>query len=682
MAQPSRTRRFLSAFIQPLTFVIGFPLAFASATHAPTPHDLAIVLAGPPTVVSETAASLDTTDEFSVTHTATATEAEDAVFTREAVGSIEIQPVQDLGDPSAPPTFAVTTYIASGGGVAATEVVRHLGAGLAAQYGTLAEVVDVAPLSDEDGTGTGLFFLLSYVSLGGYLVIISLLQFAPTARLRTQYLAAGVNAILAPLLVFSLSAVFVGGYGAGFGELAALLGTAALYVFTVSAIAILIAQFLGKVATVGVMVVIVFLGFPGSGGTIPASMMPPFWQGVHEVFFSSAALESFRSIVYFDGNGVGRWLPQLVAWTVTIVLLTVVVHLRRRAGAGSHHPSFPTLSTATQASDVGASSRSMNNPLVAIVGTALMPLFFMVLLTTSFVSASHSPTPNNLPITIAGTDAVTNHVSVAITAETGPAFAITTTTSPSSARMHVVEQDSVGAILVNDIGVTIVKASAAGVTAAATVARLGNEVAAELELPVTIHDAAPLAEHDATGTSLFLLLVACTVGGFLAIIGPSQVRSHLSSRMMLATSAIAAVVIPVLSGAILSIFVGGLGASFDILAAVLGIAMIYTFTVGLIATLFHQLLGVGSVFPVMIFAVALNLPSTGGMSPASMLPQFWQGLHSFWFGSGAFEAMRSTLYFGGATTGQWLAQILAWTGIILVLVIGTSMLNRRGRVEL
>ncbi|UFS61289.1 hypothetical protein [Subtercola endophyticus] len=35
---------------------------------------------------------------------------------------------------------------------------------------------------------------------------------------------------------------------------------------------------------------------------------------------------SFRSIVYFGGNGVERFLPQLLAWTVGLVLVNFVVY--------------------------------------------------------------------------------------------------------------------------------------------------------------------------------------------------------------------------------------------------------------------------------------------------------------------------------------------------------------------
>jgi hypothetical protein len=169
--------------------------------------------------------------------------------------------------------------------------------------------------------------LLTYTSLAAYLVIIVLTQVMPKAGLRARYGAVGITSFAAPLIVFGLSSIFIGDYGASFGTIAALLGVNALYVFTVGALAILLAQFLGKLASVGVMGFIVLLNFPSSGGPTPASMLPPFWQGMHQFYFGSGAYEAFRSIVYFDGNGAQRWLLQLLAWTVGLILITTIVHL-------------------------------------------------------------------------------------------------------------------------------------------------------------------------------------------------------------------------------------------------------------------------------------------------------------------------------------------------------------------
>ena len=75
--------------------------------------------------------------------------------------------------------------------------------------------------------------------------------------------------------------------------------------------------------------------------------------------------------------------------------------------------------------------------------------------------------------------------------------------------------------------------------------------------------------------------------------------------------------------------------------ALLGIGAVDTFTVGTIAILPEQLAGQASIFAVLTLVIFLNFPSSGGAIPVSFLPDFWQSLHSFWFGSGAMEAIGS-----------------------------------------
>jgi hypothetical protein len=314
--------RLASAFLAPLFFVIAFPLLFVGAIHSPTPNDLPILIVGPNSVVAEITADLDDSSSFEATQTDIASEARTSVEDRRVMGSIQI-------DTTGEASPIITTYVASAEGQSVAGAVRAAGAGIAEQFGTTAEVIEVAPLDAEDPLGSNLFYLLTYTSLAAYLVIIVLMQVQPSARLRHRYIAVGSAAVAAPLIVFGLSSVFVGDYGASFGSIAALLGVAALYVFTVGAAAILIEQFLGKAATIGIMGFIVLLNFPSSGGPTPASLLPTFWQALHSVYFGSGAYESFRGIIYFDGAGTTRWVLQLLAWTGGLVLVTIVVHLAR-----------------------------------------------------------------------------------------------------------------------------------------------------------------------------------------------------------------------------------------------------------------------------------------------------------------------------------------------------------------
>lgn len=338
-------RRVLAAFLLPAFFVIVFPLAYVSATHAPSPHDLALAVVGPDQVVGRIASSLDRTAQFDVVEqTDQTSRARSVVADRDADGSILVAVAGPEASGSAEsagaasgaqapsaqqPALTVTAYVAEAGGRAAASSVEAAASGVAKQLGTTARTVDVAPLTTADPLGTDLFYLLVYTSLGGYLVIIVLTQVMPSARLRVRFGVALAASIAAPALVFGLSSIFVGDYAQDFGTIVSLLGVDALYVFTVSSVAILLQQFLRGAATFGVMAFIVFLNFPSAGGAVPAALLPRFWQGVHSFYFGAGAFESFRSLVYFDGAGLERWLPQLMAWTAGLLLAIVLVETVR-----------------------------------------------------------------------------------------------------------------------------------------------------------------------------------------------------------------------------------------------------------------------------------------------------------------------------------------------------------------
>lgn len=321
-------RRILAAFLLPLFFIVFFPLAFTSAIHAVGPNDLAIRIVGPDQVVSKIADGIDRTSAFSVQRSDRPADARAGVEHREVAGAISIQASTPTGaEAAAAPTFTVRTYVASGGGAAAASAVEALGERVADKLGTTTKTVDVAPLGTGDPQGTALFYFLVYTSLAGYLIIIVLMQVAPGTRLRSRFGVVAASAIVSPLLAFGLASIFVGDYGASFGTIAALLGVDAVYIFTVGNIAILANQFLGNAATFGIMATVVMLNFPSAGGIAPSGMLPGFWQIVHDGYFGSGAFESFRSLIYFSGNGLGRWFPQLIAWAVGLVLVNLVVRL-------------------------------------------------------------------------------------------------------------------------------------------------------------------------------------------------------------------------------------------------------------------------------------------------------------------------------------------------------------------
>jgi len=320
-----------------------------------------------------------------------------------------------------------------------------------------------------------------------------------------------------------------------------------------------------------------------------------------------------------------------------------------------------------------ARKASLRTTLIAVIS---MPVFFLLAFTICYVSATHAPLPHDMALTVAGPAAVTEQLADSIDEQATGAFDITQTTDAADARTAVEQREAVGAVIVDGDNVTTVVASGGGRLAVATITNVGQQVADSLGGTSTLEEVAPLPSDDPGGSILFFLLVICTVGAFLSITAISQAFRGASVKAMVATSVGAALVVPVLGFAMISVYVD-FEVTFGTVAALLGIGAIYTLAVGLLATLLTEVVGQASIFAVILLLIALNFPSSGGSVPESMLPPFWQVVHNGWIGSGAFEAMRSVMFFDGAGGGRWLIQLFIWLAVVAVLLVVTTGSKKR-----
>ena len=308
----------------PLFFVIMFCLCYVSAFHSPTPNNAPIVVVGPASVTAPLIDGIEKTSggKFDIVATDNAADAIARIGNRDAIGAIEI------GD-------TVTAHIATGAGASTVSVVTGLAHSIADQTGQQVTSVDSAPVTARDSSTVGLFYFLIVCTLGGYLTMTVLSQVAPRMRLREQYSILAGAAILTPLIAFGITSIFMHAFGASFGEILQLLEISMVYTFTVGAVCILLNKLLGQAAIFAVLTVLVFINFPSSGGAIPVSFLPGFWQHIHSFWLGSAAMEPIRSVIYFDGNGAGPHLIVLGVWLVAALGLTGLVASRQSKKAAA-----------------------------------------------------------------------------------------------------------------------------------------------------------------------------------------------------------------------------------------------------------------------------------------------------------------------------------------------------------
>lgn len=324
-----RTRSpYLGVILLPIFFIAVFVMAYISAGHAPTPHQFPLTIAGPSVTTSDIVTQIEdrSEDAFDLTRTTDVDRAIDTVEDRSAVGAILIETT------SAGTT--VTSVIGSGAGRLAASTVQDVAAQIADQLGATTETLDVAPVADTDQMGAGLFYLLVLCTMGAYLSVSGAFRGLPGLRQRSKLLIAVVASVLTPIVSFSALSFSLGGFGAGFGQLAALLGVAMIYTLVVSLLAVFFNELIGGAAVFAVVLFCLAGNLPGSGGSVPAAMLPPMWQWIHSLSFGGAAIEAFQAIVYFDGAGFEEAFARLMIWLVgTIVAVAVLFIVKARRAA-------------------------------------------------------------------------------------------------------------------------------------------------------------------------------------------------------------------------------------------------------------------------------------------------------------------------------------------------------------
>lgn len=666
--------KILAWFVLPLFFVIGFPLAYVSASHNPIPSEMPITIVGPSAVTTPIASSLEKGDKFAVAVSDQASDAKTSVTSRASVGSVLID-ITVAADGTR--MTRVTTYTASGEGRATTSAIQAVGDNIASQVGETNKVVDLAPLAKQDPLGSDLLYLLIFSSIGGYLVIITITELWGRSP-RVRLIGAAVTAVVTPPLVFFLSSLIVGTYGADGGTVVKLLLVDALYVFTCALAAILAEQLIGPAITMGVILLVVFLNFPSSGGTTPASLLPPFWQGIHDFWFGAGALETFRSLIYFGGAGASRWILQLGTWTFVLLVVIAVIELGRSVSTLRHEVRHLQGIDTAPIATTGA-PRDLK-PSTRLAGVIALPVFFIVSFVFAYLTALHAPAPNDMAVVIAGPQQVTSQLVSGVKAQADGAFHLRTTTEASKAEKAVKDRTAEGAIAVQGTDVTIYVANGGGRLAATTVQSLGAQIAESLGGTTTVVDVAPVSDQDPTGTGLFYLIIASTVGGYLTINALFQTFPRARLRSQFGLVAAASVIVPSIVIGVESLFVGVYGATAGQAWAIWGIDVLYVFTVTMLATLLTRALSTASTFGVTIFLLALNFPSTGGAVSVGLLPGFWQFIHGFWFGAAALEAVRGTVYFDGAQVGAHLLVLGIWAAAATLAVLVIRLLQLRKRL--
>jgi hypothetical protein len=302
----------------------------------------------------------------------------------------------------------------------------------------------------------------------------------------------------------------------------------------------------------------------------------------------------------------------------------------------------------------------------------LVPLFFVIGFALCIIGTYHKPHPNNIKVGVVGPPPLTAPLRAGIEKAAGTAFDIRSVTTVAQA-VHDVRQRDLDAAFVPTPNpkhpASVIVDSANGRIVATAAETLAREVTTAQGAQLTVRETRPLPSGDEIGLGIFMFMIVCTICGYIAVsLIYTAAPGLLPSRLYPMVAAIS-ILVPMIA-----YLIGGLGfgtyeGSFGTILAFIGVGALYTFVIGLVTRLFQVLIGPLALFVSLAIFVFLNIPSLGATYTSPVLPSFWHFLNHFWLGAETVNAQRSILYFGGQGVGTDMLRLLAWTGVIVALLL-------------
>ena len=251
---------------------------------------------------------------------------------------------------------------------------------------------------------------------------------------------------------------------------------------------------------------------------------------------------------------------------------------------------------------------------LALAALAL-PAFFVIGLALCYTSALQAPAPHGVPVAVAGPAAQTARLRDGLARAAGPAFDVQAVPAAATAAREVSGQDLDGAYVppARPGGTaTVIVAAAAGNSVTGAVESLFRAVAAKQGAPLAVRDVRPLPAGDTSGLSLFFFMVACTLGGFLAVTATGLAAPALRPRYRWPLILAAVVATPTLAYLLAGQGLGAISGSAGAVFALLGAGALYALAVTMITRGLQLILGaIGTLFAGFSVFILLNFPSSG-----------------------------------------------------------------------
>lgn len=289
----------------------------------------------------------------------------------------------------------------------------------------------------------------------------------------------------------------------------------------------------------------------------------------------------------------------------------------------------------------------------------IMPLIIVGMMMTTYLGTMHSPSPNDMPIAVAGSPSVADSFADALMDADEDAVQVDVIDSALEARELVINREAVAAVVFDDDTATLYSATAAGASQVTVVTSLLAPVILEEGFTVVAEDLVPLPDNDMSGLGAMFLATALVMAGYLPFSvlrsnSPELLKFRRIVPLLAGWAALVAALVWVVTGPILGVVTS------EHYLAVAGIAWLGVFAISCVQLFITRLFGALGVIIGMALLMVLGMPSSNMSLSVYTMPAFFQFLHQILPMPAIGEAMRSVLYFNGA----------GLTGHLLVLAIG------------
>ncbi len=311
--------------------------------------------------------------------------------------------------------------------------------------------------------------------------------------------------------------------------------------------------------------------------------------------------------------------------------------------------------------------RQLGRPVVVLFAVVLFQLLFAA----AFVGILHHATPHEAPVAVAGRSPLAQAVS-----DHGGGTARLVAEPTAAARAALTGGQVNAAVIAGPTGERLLIQTAASPGTAIVLTKEFTTAAAALKTPLGVSDLAPLPASDSTGASLYFLVIAWMLGGYVgattlgAVMGGMRsagLRQAAIRLSLLAGYAVASGLLGVLT-------VGpALGVVSGYSLSLAGVGMLLVFGAATAAAGLQAVFGLPGTLIAIIAMVVFGNPTAGTSIATPLLASPWNVIGQGLPPSAALSAARGVVYLGGANpTGPLVVLATYAAGGALLMVAPTA----------